>query len=231
MGVGGERRGIADALAESLRERIVSGALRPGERLPPERELALELRVNRGSLREALKKLEQLRLVSIRQGSGIHVCDPSRASFELVRSALQRDGAPDREWLSDLLELRESLLPGVVRLALERASLAECDAAAARLEQAASSELAGGLEELEQALAQMTRNRVLALFVHSLADLVPESLGARARAVLRVERRRLQPLLQRLALALRARDPDTVERALRELLERHSRALLGAVDA
>ncbi len=231
MGVGAERRRIADALAESLRERIVSGALRPGERLPPERELALELRVNRGSLREALKKLEQLRLVRIRQGSGIHVCDPSQASFELVRGALLRDGAPDRVWLADLLELRESLLPGVVRLALERASRAECDAAADRLEQAAAGELLGGLEELERGLAQMTRNRVLALFVHSLADLVPESLAARARAVLRVERRRLQPLLQRLALALRARDPETVERALRELLERHSRALLGAVDA
>ena len=63
MGMGAERRRIADTLAETLRERILSGALRPGDRLPPERELALELRVNRGSLREALKKLELLRLV------------------------------------------------------------------------------------------------------------------------------------------------------------------------
>ena len=60
----------ADGVFEQLRSRILSGAFPAGERLPNERDLAAALRVNRGSVREAVKRLEFLELVErIRRGA------------------------------------------------------------------------------------------------------------------------------------------------------------------
>ena len=51
---------LPDAVADQIQTKILNGTIRAGDRLPPERELALQLGVNRSSVREALKKLEQL---------------------------------------------------------------------------------------------------------------------------------------------------------------------------
>lgn len=77
--------------ADHLRARILSGKLAAGERLPPERELATELGINRITLRAALAQLAAANLVSVRQGSGY-----------LVRP-WRRDGGP--ELLKSLVEL------------------------------------------------------------------------------------------------------------------------------
>lgn len=60
-------------IAESLTERIESGKLKPGERLPPERELSQALGVNRMTLRQALNSLELQGLIVRRQGDGTYV--------------------------------------------------------------------------------------------------------------------------------------------------------------
>src|SRR5262245_63640403 len=75
----------SDRIADSLRADILRGRYRPGERLPAERELATRLTVNRGSVREALKKLEQLGLVEIRRGDGAVVRHLHEARIEVVR--------------------------------------------------------------------------------------------------------------------------------------------------
>ena len=53
-----EKQRVAEEIVEQLRELILTGQYPPGAKLPPERELAKRLGVNRASLREALKKLE-----------------------------------------------------------------------------------------------------------------------------------------------------------------------------
>ena len=68
-----EKQRVAEEIAEQLRSLILGGQYPPGSKLPPERELSKRLRVNRASLREALKKLEHLGLVRIRQGDGTRV--------------------------------------------------------------------------------------------------------------------------------------------------------------
>src|SRR5262245_26799715 len=75
----------SDRIAAGLRQAILRGRYRPGQRLPAERELASRLAVNRGSVREALKKLEQLGLVEIRRGDGALVRHLHEASVEVVR--------------------------------------------------------------------------------------------------------------------------------------------------
>jgi GntR family transcriptional regulator, transcriptional repressor for pyruvate dehydrogenase complex len=64
---------LADTITRQLESLILDGVLRPGDRLPPERELAQELQVSRPSLREALQKLEGAGLVETRHGGGSYV--------------------------------------------------------------------------------------------------------------------------------------------------------------
>ena len=58
---------------DSIRAMIRSGELRPGERLPPENELAERLGVSRGSLREAVRALSQINVLDVRRGDGTYV--------------------------------------------------------------------------------------------------------------------------------------------------------------
>src|ERR1700754_4506776 len=81
---------IAQHIFEDLRRQILGGELSPGERLLGERELATRYGTNRNTLREAVRKLEQTRLVSVRHGRGVSVTDFRRAgTLELLSPYLQ----------------------------------------------------------------------------------------------------------------------------------------------
>jgi DNA-binding FadR family transcriptional regulator len=88
-----ESRRLYRQIADQLRKLIVAGEFPSGERLPAERDLAVQLRVSRPSVREALIALEVEGLVEIRGGSGVYV----RASSNGARSNGARP-APDGEW-------------------------------------------------------------------------------------------------------------------------------------
>lgn len=64
------REGLTEQLVEKLETLILQGVLQPGDRLPPERELSEVLNVSRASLRGALKALQVMRVLEVRQGSG-----------------------------------------------------------------------------------------------------------------------------------------------------------------
>src|SRR6201987_1263792 len=64
---------VTEGAIEKIRERIVSGAWGPGDRLPRESELAAELGLSRNSLPEAVRALSQLRVLEVRQGDGTYV--------------------------------------------------------------------------------------------------------------------------------------------------------------
>ena len=86
-----EKKSLADAVFEQLREEIVTGRMEPGEALPAERMLSDMLGVNRGAVREALKRLEQARLVTIQQGGSTRVLDfKETAGTDLLAALLMR---------------------------------------------------------------------------------------------------------------------------------------------
>lgn len=114
---GTESSTLVDACERELRRWIVRGEVRPGERLPPERELAARLGVNRTTLRSALTRLASGRLVRVRQGSGYVVQDPFKgAGLELVGDLVDEDALP--RLANDLLRVRRAL----IALALDRGS-------------------------------------------------------------------------------------------------------------
>ena len=127
---------IADAVAQDLEQRILEGSLKPGDRLPSERVLALELNVSRPTVREAIHKLAAKGLLVTKHGGGSVVTDRLQASFaDPWQEMLQ--GHPLLQ--SDMLEFRHMLEGEAALLAAERATAADLeriDAAYAAMEAA-----------------------------------------------------------------------------------------------
>lgn len=231
--MGGRGQGLAGALAGRLRDRIARGELQPGDRLPGERELAESLGVHRGSLREALRQLERLRLVSTRPGSGTRVLDPQHASFDLIGEQIQVD--PDGRWLRDLLELRELLASSALRLLLERdrPSPGAPEDVARALDAIAGPQVPEAvfleaLWGLPASLARASGNQALLLLANSsirfLAHDEADWVGGE-------DRRALSAAVRRLARALEARDLEPAERAWRDLSRRLGAGLLATRSA
>ena len=119
------RASVPDLVFDRLREAILSGGYAPGERLPPQRVLARELDVNLSSVREALGRLEQLRLVEVRHGDGAKVLDWRRSGG---LEALVLQGSVEGPLARDLFEARRLLLVEAARLAATRRSAEQADA-------------------------------------------------------------------------------------------------------
>jgi len=127
---------IADVVARDLEQRILEGSLKPGDRLPSERTLALELEVSRPSLREGIQQLVSKGLLQTRHGGGTIVTNRLQASFaDPWQDMLQAHPLLQ----TDMLEFRHMLEGEAARLAAERATdldLERIGAAYAALEQA-----------------------------------------------------------------------------------------------
>src|SRR6266850_1724138 len=128
---------LTEGAIDKMRERIVSGAWGPGDRLPKESELAAQLGLSRNSLREAVRALSQLRVLEVRQGDGTYV---SSLEPDLL---LESTGFVSHLLLGDTeVELYE------VRRILEASAAA---LAAARIDDAGKAELKRRLDSMGDA--------------------------------------------------------------------------------
>jgi GntR family transcriptional repressor for pyruvate dehydrogenase complex len=111
----GSSLGVTDDAIEKIKGMVVSGELQPGDRLPKEDELAALLGLSRSSLREAVRALELVRILDVRQGDGTYV---TSLDTELLLDAVSfvidfhRDDS-----VLHFLEVRRLLEPGAVSLA------------------------------------------------------------------------------------------------------------------
>ncbi|WP_458526550.1 GntR family transcriptional regulator [Onishia taeanensis] len=97
---------IADVITERLEAMIIEGSLNPGQRLPPERELAERFGVSRPSLREAIQKLAARGLLTSRQGGGTFVTEELNNRYkDPLLEMMSRHG----EFHLDLLEFRDAM--------------------------------------------------------------------------------------------------------------------------
>src|SRR5258706_16443343 len=109
---------LTDEAIERIKEMIVSGELRPGDRLPKEADLAERLGLSRNSLREAVKALSMIRVLDVRQGDGTYV---TSLEPNLLLDALSfvvdfhRD-----DTVLQFLEVRRILEPAATALATAR---------------------------------------------------------------------------------------------------------------
>lgn len=220
---------VSDQVFRILSEGILSGRYEPGEKLPTQRALAGDLGVNMASVREAVKRLEQLRLVEVRHGDAMRVRDwRSHGGLDVVAHLLFAGGGLERGTLASLLEARRLMLAEAARLAAGRRS----DEQAARL-----TDLATGLaSETDPAVAQrmdfafMTElveasgNVVFVLILNSIRELYFEHADL-FRAVAS-DPAGTAPLYRRAASAVRSRAATRAANAVAELAGTQERALL-----
>lgn len=169
-----EKQRVAEEIAEQLRSLILNGQYPPGSKLPPERELSKRLRVNRASLREALKKLEHLGLVRIRQGDGTRVTNfMETGGIELVQHLLPLGGGRP-ELIRDLLEFRRIFGRELARLCAARAPKDGLSRLRAIADKADHTHGAAELFDLDfefyVALAAACGNQVMLLLINTVRD-------------------------------------------------------------
>lgn len=109
------RQPLSDALYVQLRGKIIGGELKPGERLPSERVLSEESGVNRGAVREAIKRLQQAGLVAVKQGGKHEVLDyRQHGSLELLPSLLvNSQGGVNPKVVLGIMGMRSALAPEI----------------------------------------------------------------------------------------------------------------------
>jgi len=99
------RTSLPDQVFHRLVSDVLSGRFAVGERLPTQRALAAELGVNMASVREGVKRLEQLGLVEVRQGDAMRVTDwRTSGGLDVIAHVLFDAGGLDRDTLSHLME-------------------------------------------------------------------------------------------------------------------------------
>ena len=207
-----------------IREQLTAGALKPGDKLPAERELAQQLGVGRNALREALRSLEIAGIVRLQKGvkGGAFITegDPGRMN-QVVQDMFSLGSIS----INELAEARIHIQDLVVRLACERAGKADFDALAANIAHTETVTAAGKFldrvecsREFYRLLAAATRNQVLSMMVHSLTEILMQFVYVRVAAGGTPQPRLVEKRREFLA-ALRARDVARATRLMKTHLK------------
>lgn len=213
-------------VVEWLGSRIVSGDLPDGARLPNEEELAAELAVSRGGVREAVKALAAKGLVEARPRLGTRVLPRSQWNL-MDRDVINWHGElADGQFLADLLELRLMVEPGAAGLAAERSGpdlVAKLESAYARMA-AHAPLLPEGEDEFVQAdlefhltLLGASGNQLIEQLGRLLETGLYHGLEANSHAPGGVAA--TLPLHQAVLTAVRGKRAPAATRAMRRLLE------------
>jgi GntR family transcriptional regulator, transcriptional repressor for pyruvate dehydrogenase complex len=118
-----KRARIHERVSRILLKRIIRGEIPIGARLSTERALAAEFQVNRATVREALRYLENLELIAIRQGDGAYVKNfLESGNLETAKAVMHVDDAMRLEVLTAILEVRRINSPAVAYAAALRRS-------------------------------------------------------------------------------------------------------------
>lgn len=168
---------LYEQIIEQIQNLVMDGALRPGDKLPSERELAEQFGVSRTAVREAVKALREKGLVEIQPGRGTFI---TNSISEVMRDSLDlivRVGLSNG--VLNLNEVRTLLEPGIAALAAERRTetdldileedIAAMDAAMHDADVFAEADL-----EFHLALASATQNPLIPILLDPIVDLLRE---------------------------------------------------------
>lgn len=209
-----ERDILSEKIAAKLLSLIKEKELRPGDKLPPERELATKMKVSRPSLREALRALSIMKVVEIRHGDGTYI---SSLSPQMLVEHLDFVFTLDDSTFLELFETRKIIEVGIVALAAQR--ITDEEIAALEVCVTRSSEATHDPKALLQLdldihsqIAQAARNHMLIGFMQVINSL---GLASRQRTVQLpgVPERSIGDH-QRIVAALKARNPEAARQAM-----------------
>lgn len=220
---------LSDSVAAELEQLIKAGTYAPGDKLPSERTLSEEFGVGRSSMREALRALEAVGLVTIAHGLGVFVNEQLPARGELADFLVLKDCT-----IPELFEVRRALECAGAALAAKRITQAEM----AQLEQILAASEGQRLSdaqyiekdaELHLAIIHATRNNLLIRVYESTRHLFVEYSGR----VIQLPGRRssAQGGHAEIVAAIVARRPQVAQRAMSSHLEAVERDIVAYLDA
>ena len=211
---------LSSAVTRQIEKLILRGILRPGERLPSERELADRLGVSRPSLREAVAELQDKGLLTSRAGAGIFVADVLGGAFS---EALVRLFASHEEAVFDYLSFRRDLEGLAAERAARMASdtdlavvaeiFAKMETAHAKTNPAEEAQLDA---EFHMAILEASHNVIMLHMMRSMFQLLREGVFYNRQIMFKQRTTRQSLLDQHRAIhdALQARDPEAAKRAV-----------------
>lgn len=163
---------VTDEAIEKIKAMIVSGELSPGDRLPPEKELAERLGLSRSSMREAVKALEVIRVLDVRRGDGTYVT--SLEPHLLLEAISFVVDMHDDDSMLEIFAVRRMLESQATGLA---ATLGTDDAIAALVREVSSVDATSTVEEIvehdirfHREIAAMSGNAYLASLIEHLSS-------------------------------------------------------------
>lgn len=213
-------RSRSDEIAAILRDDILSGQYRAGERLPSERDLAARFDTGRGAVREAFKKLEQLGIATIQPG-GARVVPVAECTLNVLLPLLELKAVPDPKLVDEVLHIFGVLMDVAARTAVEKAGPEDLEHALAICQEM----LADDIDELRQHEAmrrlallfiEVADHLVLRLIINGLRTTFMHrmpSMGIRVRVDADLHRE----IVGELRAALERRDAAAVGDAMRRL--------------
>src|SRR5271167_3066561 len=212
------RNKVYEEVAKQI-ERLILKKLKPGDKLPSERELAEMLQVSRSSIRDAIRGLELMGLVEPRQGSGTIVCEVSADSLvNPFASALKHR----QEMVSELLDFRKMLEPPLSARAATHASADEISEMEEILQRQEATQSRGEASidedaEFHYSIALASGNGVVLKVIDILMDLLRET---RERS-LQLKGRPQKSLAGHWMIlsAIRRRDAEAAKSAMRRHIE------------
>lgn len=220
-----KKKRIHEEIIAQIHDQFAEGRWKPEDRLPSERELSERFRVSRASVREAIRALESLGLVTIKTGEGTFVASGSEVLLSpLVSVILQQ-----KDVLLDIFEARKVIEPEIAALAAKRASPEEIRQMEEILEDQAR-EIARGDTGVEadtafhSLLTQSTKNKVFL----RLNDAIVDSLRETRERSLQIHGRPVRSLAghREILKAVRAKDPARARRAMLQHLSAIERNVL-----
>lgn len=216
---------LSHSVSRQIEQLILRGILRPGERLPSERDLSDKLGVSRPSLREAIADLSERGLLTARAGAGVFVADVIGSVFSpsLIRLFSQHDEA-----LFDYIAVRRDL----EGLAVERAArigsdtdLRIVDAIFAKMEAAHEKRSAADEAELDArfhlAIIEASHNVIMLHLMRAMYDMLREGVFYNRKVMFKQRTTRASLLDQHRAInaALQARQPEQARAAIEAHLD------------
>lgn len=169
---------VFEEICEQVRREMAAGSLRPGDKLPPERELALKLGVSRAAVREALRSLEIAGVVGLHKGArgGAFIL---KGDPDLVTRSIRDMFHLGRISLDNLTEARTLVMQIAMQLAAERirpTTVAALEKNVDRLTMlpvsGKASEQVAISAEFYRLISQATDNTVLQVIIEALTDIV-----------------------------------------------------------
>jgi len=216
---------------------IDDGHLSPGDRLPPERELASMLSVSRASVRQAISALEAQGIVEIRHGDGTYILDAAAAD-EVIES-FSRFLVAEQIAPTEILETRKIVECEVARICAERASAEQISKLEGllerkRLAEGSGESLAEMNHRLHMAIAEGSSNRGLIKVMEVLLEMMRLNMWPALKGLSERREERISAHLdqhERLVEAIGRRDGEAAYRWMKTHLETIEQEMRADLDA